>query len=118
MKLLLAENLADGRHIELEQQRQQGDLLAGCDDLAHYGYINGAQEERRFIQEVRCSAEVYAFPPLDKDIEAGLVRSGIAGTWCGASVERQTGYRGCMFPCRVSVGGNFAGQFSPQLNDL
>ena len=50
MELLLIENFPDYRHIEFEQQRQQGHVLACCDDLADDWHVNGAQEECRFVE--------------------------------------------------------------------
>src|SRR6266436_9729379 len=116
MELLQAENFPDYCHIEFKQQRQQGHLLACCDDLAHDGYIDGGQEECRFVAEVRRSTEGYTLSPLDENRQAGLVRSGIARSRRGSSVERKTWYGGCVFSCRLYMSNNLAGQFSPHLN--
>src|SRR6266481_1157012 len=113
---LLAQNFPDYRHIEFQQQRQQGHVLACRDDLADDWHVNGEQEERRCVAQVSRSGKGYAFSPLNEDVEAGLTRYGIARTRCSAVVQGEAWYRGCMGSCVQSVGGNLAAEFFPELS--
>ena len=87
MELFLAENFPHYCHIEFEMQRQQGNVLACCDDLADHRHVDGAQDECRFVAQVRRSGKGYAFSPLNEDVEAGLTRYGIARTRCSSAEE-------------------------------
>lgn len=94
-KLLLAENFPNYSHIQFEQQRKQGHVLACCDDLAEHRHVNGAQDECRFVAQVRRSGKGYALSLLNEDGEAGLIHCGIARTRCSAAVQGEAWYRGC-----------------------
>src|SRR5580704_17150460 len=115
MELFLAENFPHYCQIEFEMQRQQGNVLACCDDLADHRHVNGAQDECRFVAQVRRSGKGYALPPLNEDVEAGLIHRGIARTRCSSVVQGEAWYRGCMGSCVRSVSGHLAPEFSPQL---
>src|SRR6266478_5766088 len=115
MELFLAENFPHYCHIEFEMQRQQGHVLACCDDLADHRHVNGAEDECRFVAQVSHSGKGYALSPLNEDVEAGLKHRGIARTQCNAAVQGEAWYRGCMGSCVRSVSSNLAPEFSPQL---
>src|SRR5580693_2810195 len=116
MELFLAENFPHYCHIEFEMQRQQGNVIACCDDLADHRHVNGAQDECRFVAQVGRSGKGYALSPLNEDAEARLIHCGIARTRCSSVVQGEAYYRGCMGSCVQSVGGNLATEFSPQLS--
>src|SRR6202041_3743592 len=115
MELLLAENFPDYCHIEFEQERQQGHVLACCDDLTGDWHVNGAQEECRFVAQVSYSGKGYALPHLDEDVEAGLKRRGMARTGCSSAVQGEAWYRGCMGSCVRRGSGHLAPAVSPPL---
>src|SRR5581483_4073356 len=116
-ELFLRQDLADDRHVKFQQQREQRCVITCRDDLAHHWHIDGCQEESRFITQIRCAAEGDTLSPLNEDIKARFVRSGITRSRVRPSVQRETGYSCCSFPNSSSVGGNFARQLGAQLGN-
>lgn len=103
MKLLLAENLTDQWHFELEEQAEHRFLFGRRDDLADNRQIDRRQEKGRTVAQVGCLAEVDSFLSLHEDNQPGLVRSRSAGCGRRSAVEAHTGYAACLYSVHAYV---------------
>jgi len=111
MELVLREDLADGGHLKLEDQAEEGFFFSGGDDLADDGEIDGGEEKVFAVADMDGFADVDALLALKEDDETGLVRGGGAGGGGGAAVKAEAGDGGGGVALCDGVGGNFACEF-------
>jgi hypothetical protein len=112
---VLREDIADGRHLEVEDESEDRLLSGGANDLADDREIDGGEKEIGTVAEVNCLADVDALLSLSEDNEAGLVSSGDAGARFRAAIKAQAGdFRAGIAFCECATGdgsGELRAQF-------